>query len=275
MTGRPALVEIPGDGEQVIEAARWAAARMAPDAGWWAGLAAVVLARRGRLDRARTWLESACSEQEGPARAVARWGEAEILRLEGRPRQAATALAAAVEASVPVAEGSTALWMLLESERLSLAEVRTASGPRRYVPTAPEHTFFEDRDYLSAIHLMRTTIRAVEAGQVPAQRLTEVLVAARSRRCVLEWCRAARLARIHGLARGRVPTGPDGADDVQRALLSLLAAGLSTRQCAVALSMQVRAVEYRIRALFEDSGTASRAQLVRAYVDGRVLDPSR
>jgi DNA-binding CsgD family transcriptional regulator len=243
---------IPGDGEAAIEAARWAVA-MPGGRGpaLPAAIAAGVLARRGRLDRARTWLELARSEPESePGADVAAaadavgWAQGQIGRLEGR---------AGADFSSPGPAGA-------ESLRGPGVDERVLRSP--------------DLDYVSALRLASGVIDAVAAGSAGPERLRDVLTVTRQRRAVLEWCRAARLARSARIAAGSPPRGPDGVDDVQRALLSLTAAGLSTRDCAAALSLHVRAVEYRIRALFELSGTTSRAQLVRAYVDGRVVDPA-
>lgn len=278
----PDLMQIRGDGEEVIAAARRGALRSGPEEWRWAGLAAVVLARRGRLDRARTWLQLARRAGGDGAAAMAWWAEAEIRRLEGRRDLALQAGRRAVREAERAADdggGRTrrddlgVLARVLAAECRSLVEEGPA-GPPGLVPGVPRRSLSAEQDYLSAVRLMRTTIQSVAAGQTAPQRLGEVLEAARSRRCLVEWCRAARLARTRGLAPGRLPGGPDGLDDVQRALLSLLAAGLTTRGCAEALSMHPRAVEYRIRALFELTGAASRAQLVRAYADGGVVDLS-
>lgn len=271
-----------GDGEAAIEGARWALARARtaelPTA---ASVAAVVLARRGRVDRARAWLErawAAVRTGEGCAEgALLSWAEGEIRRVEGNRKAMVTALDTAVRAAEAIAD--TCLAALIGEARDDALGIPGAGGQVRQglvrhslvLPGSPGK-------HLIAVHHLTARLRALELGQTSPDRLPEtlkeVLVEARTRRCAILWCRAARLARSRGQAPGRPPTGPDGVDDIQRAVLSLLAAGQSTRDCATALSMQARAVEYRIRTLFEQTGTSSRTQLVREYVDGRVVDPS-
>jgi DNA-binding CsgD family transcriptional regulator len=279
-----------GDGEAAIEAARWALARArTADLSTVASLAAVVLARRGRVDRARTWLEQARAAATGEAGQDAAfgaaaieavflgWAEGEIRRVEGKREAMAIAFDLAVQAAVAAADARLAT--LIGGARDDALQTLDADALPGEGPTWQD-AFLPGPvgEYLTAVHHLTARLRALESGRMPPDRLPdtlkEVLAQARTRRCVMMWCRAARLARSYGQAPGRPPTGPDGVDDVQRAVLSLLAAGLSTRDCAKALSMQARAVEYRIRSLFEQTGTSSRTQLVREYVDGRAVDSS-
>jgi DNA-binding CsgD family transcriptional regulator len=305
------LIGVPGDGEDVIEAARRALARR--EAGQLPGtaaLAAVVLARRGRLDRARMWYERA-RDGRGPVAApsavtslgagreargrpgaavtedalhevLREWAEAEIRLLEGDRSAAALAFgrarraAGVVQGRVGGQVAGHEVSVLLHAVSEGVAAAVDGGAPGTPWPAAPDGGWETgaSEDYFTAVRRIEAGLQAAEADEASPHLLREVLAAARSRRCVLQWCRGARVARARGLAAGRPPTGPDGVDDVQRALLSLLAAGLSTRDCAAALSMHARAVEYRIRSLFELTGATSRAQLVREYVDGRAIDPS-
>lgn len=281
--GELSASHLPDDGECAIDAARWAVVQ--PDGAGEqlsraAGLAAVVLSRRGRLDRARAWLELAGgSAERGVWHA---WGKAEIRRVEGRYAAAeaafdeALALAGAVR-DQPTSASSDAcgqeLEALIAAERSCFAaDVNPEAEPASMVTGA--QAMDPERDFLSATRAMRAALRAIRAGDAPSERVRDVLTVARRRRCVLVWCEAAQFARDNGLSTGKAPVGAEDGDDVQRALLSLMAAGQTTRECASVLSMRVRAVEYRIKALFELTGCSSRAELIREYVHGRVLDPS-
>jgi DNA-binding CsgD family transcriptional regulator len=299
----PAGSRGPADGERTIDAARWALAQeRAADLPALAARAALVLAWRGRVDRARAWLEQAVSAPPAPSLPATcpergpgpgpigeqGWlsrAEAEVGLLEGGPdaRRAAADRAATpspdpcLTAASGAGDGAAASGAG-DGAAASGAGDGAAAGDRPDLAGGPPAEL--DLDYFRAVDRLAARLDALEAGSAPvppAHRgtpgLAELLAEARARRCVVLWCRAARLARSSGLAPGRPPVGPDGVDDVQRALLSLLASGLSTRDCATVLSLQVRAVEYRVRALFEQTATSSRAQLVREYVSGRVVDP--
>jgi DNA-binding CsgD family transcriptional regulator len=246
-----------GDGSAVVDHARWHLARD-DRAGLSVSvpLAAVVLARRGLLDRARVWLAAAqkvCPPEDATTLV---WATAEIRALEGET----DALGA----------GKSARWY----SELAWLSFRDSLVSHQFEPTRGA----VDDDFFSAERRLGEDLDAVACGAVPTDlvppMLRAVLAEARQRRSVLVWCRAARLARGAGLTPGSAPLGPDGANDVQRAVLSLLAAGLTTKRCAEVLSIQVRAVENRVRDLFEQSDTSSRAHLVREYVRGRVFDLS-
>jgi DNA-binding CsgD family transcriptional regulator len=208
-------------------------ARDGADAATWAARAALVLLGRGRPDRALEWLDRG-----------ARAGGADELLDHARAR-----LQALVDGLPPG---------------------RAHDTPEPPALAAAAAVFSRTRRLAQHLHGLSTVV-APSAQQTAL--LRDVLAGARDCRAVLLWCHAAQLARAWHVRPGPGPTGPDGTDDVGAAVVSLLAVGCTTADCAAALGLSPRAVEKRITALYRATGCTSRTQLVRAYLDGGLLMP--
>ncbi len=231
------------DGELLLDWARWARAQggvaagpSAQESAVAAALSAIILAGRGRVDRAQAWVG---------------WA--------GQNHCPATLLAYA---------------------KAVTAEPLSSPGPVPYPElTAP---YWQVRAELAA-----WAKRSTELDAAPDSGLTEQLNQARIARLVLLWAQLAELARSQGVPVGATPkpvessatswhpvrfadrTGPTPAgDDLRSALLSMLAVGWSTPQCAQALALSTRAIEKRITALYRMSQFGSRTTLVREYLEG-------
>ncbi len=145
---------------------------------------------------------------------------------------------------------------------------RLLAGLTSAAPPLPE--LLSGAEGLFVVHdRMGRMLTGQDAAQLDDESLAACLRIARLGRALPLWSRAAALARRRGLPAGPALVDAQGRSDVDGAVLSMLAAGWSTLECAQALGQSLRATEKRITALYREAGCVGRAALIGAYIAGR------
>ncbi len=103
--------------------------------------------------------------------------------------------------------------------------------------------------------------------------LPKILQRAAQLRAVVLWGQAAQLARQWQLPVGPGPSDDQGRDDLQSAILSILALGHSTAECADWLGLSRRAIEKRISGWYAETSLTSRAALIAQLQSGKIPIP--